>query len=443
MAKSNLQFVCQECGAVRSKWTGKCDVCGAWNSYVEASAPTGKTTGHTLQVLSASGSPSSKLTRVSSGLADIDAVLGGGIASGSIILISGEPGIGKSTLLTQFAINLHELTAVLYISAEESAEQVGSRAARIGQSSPIDVASSTSTDDIVATISSGKYKFVIVDSMQTIAMLSVPSAPGSISQVTNSAHALIRASRQTNTTLILVGHITKEGTIAGPKLLEHLVDVVMTIEGDRYGGFKVVRCAKNRFGPTNEASILEMTEKGLVTVLNPSEALLAERLRTDGSVVLATLEGNRPLLVEIQALVNKTSFGYPKRTASGFDINRLNLLIAVLNRRTKLDLSSSDVFINVVGGMSLRDPGADLAVAMAIASADRGMKLKDDAVVFGEVGLSGEIRHVSQADKRISEAVKLGFKTVLGPKPRRGKAPKELKGVSDLRTALIQYLTKD
>jgi DNA repair protein RadA/Sms len=442
MAKAVSQFVCQTCGAIRSRWAGKCDVCGDWNSYVETTAEVTNTPASKGHTLSGLAKKPVKQPRISTGIPDIDTVLGGGISQGSIVLISGEPGIGKSTLLTQLAIGIKADKSVLYISAEESAEQVGARALRLGAKSDIPIVSSTSTEDIAATIASGDFGLIIVDSMQTIGLMSVPSAPGSISQVTNSTHALIRAARTSNTALILVGHITKEGSIAGPKLLEHLVDVVMTIEGDRYGGFKVVRCAKNRFGPTNEASILEMGEQGLSVVENPSKALLEERVRTDGSVILATLEGNRPVLVEIQALVNKSNFGYPKRTASGFDLNRLNLLVAVLNQRTKLDLSESDIYVNVVGGIAVKDSGADLAVAMAVASAARGLKLKDDAVVFGEIGLSGEVRHVQQAEKRTSEALKMGFTTVLGPRIR-GKLPKGLSVVSDLKTALNTYLSKD
>src|SRR5690606_15550194 len=283
----------------------------------------------------------------------------------------------------------------------ESASQVKLRAERLGahDSDQLGFVASTSAEDIAATIRGGSYGLVIIDSIQTLSLGDITSAPGTVSQITNSSNVLIRAAKETGAAVILVGHVTKEGTIAGPKVLEHLVDVVLQFEGDRYGGFKVVRAVKNRFGSTSEAAIFEMDEAGLKIVENPSAALLAERQNADGSVVLATLEGTRPLLVEIQALVNPTSFGYPKRTASGFDLNRLNLLIAVLERRTKLNLSDKDIYINVVGGLKLNDQAADLAICMAIASAAAGRKIDDKTIVFGEVGLGGEIRSVVSSDK--------------------------------------------
>ena len=281
---------------------------------------------------------------------------------------------------------------------------------------------------------------VIVDSIQTLTLDEITSAPGTVSQITNSSNVLIRAAKESNTAVVLVGHVTKEGSIAGPKVLEHLVDVVLQFEGDRYGGFKIVRAIKNRFGSTNEAAIFEMYEEGLRAVENPSEALLAERNPSDGSVVLATLEGTRPLLVEIQALVNPTTFGYPKRTASGFDLNRLNLLIAVIERRTKLNLSDKDIYINVVGGLKLNDQAADLAICMAIASAAAGRRIDDKTVVFGEVGLGGEIRSVIAIDKRINEARKLGFTRAIGP--RASKNNTFITSVGDIRSALIDYLQK-
>jgi DNA repair protein RadA/Sms len=302
---------------------------------------------------------------------------------------------------------------------------------------------SNSADDIAATINSGDYKLVIVDSIQAVTCAAVASAAGTVSQITNSAQLLTLAAKQSGTAVIMVGHVTKEGSIAGPKILEHAVDVVLQLEGDRYGGFKLLRAVKNRFGSTNEAGIFEMVERGLQPVKNPSAALLAERQVTDGSVVLATLEGTRPLLVEVQALVNKTSYGYPKRAASGFDLNRLNLLVAMLERRTKLNLSEYDIYINIVGGMQIREPAADLAICLAIGSAAKGLRLKQNDVVFGEVGLSGELRHVPYVEKRLAEAKKLGFDGAIGPAIKSGKKPTGLRGVSSIREALNSFLEKE
>ena len=380
--------------------------------------------------------------RLPTGIADLDAVLGGGILPAGVMLLAGQPGIGKSTLLMQVAAHVSEQHAVLYVSGEESASQVKLRATRLGATSGDDLqfVASTSADDIAATIRSGAYRLVIVDSIQTLSLEEISSAPGTVSQITNSSNIVIRAAKASGAAVILVGHVTKEGSIAGPKVLEHLVDVVLQFEGDRYGGFKVVRAVKNRYGSTSEAAIFEMNDKGLRVVENPSAALLAERQNADGSVVLATLEGNRPILVEIQALVNSTNFGYPKRTASGFDLNRLNLLIAVLEKRTKLNLSDKDIYVNVVGGLKLADRAADLAVAMAIASAAAGRKLDDGLVVFGEVGLGGEIRSAQGTDKRLAEAKKLGFTQAIAPAATSGKKNSFVKGVKDLRQALIGYL---
>jgi DNA repair protein RadA/Sms len=283
----------------------------------------------------------------------------------------------------------------------------------------------------------------IVDSIQAVAVNEVASAAGNVSQITNSAQLLTAAAKGSNTALILVGHVTKEGSIAGPKVLEHVVDVVLQLEGDRYGGFKILRGVKNRYGSTNEAGIFEMTELGMRAVDNPSAALLAERQISDGSIVHATMEGTRPILVEVQALVNPTSYGYPKRTASGIDLNRVNLLIAMLERRTKLKLADRDIYVNIVGGIRLTEPAADLAVCMAIASAAKGMQLKKNAVVFGEVGLSGEVRHIPFAEKRIAEAKKMGFEVAIGPEIRGGKKPALLTSVKDIRSALNNFLEKD
>jgi len=449
MVKSRSVFVCQNCGASYPKWTGRCDNCGEWNTLVEqAPISQGKsvvaksaTSGRALTPQTMNSIEIEESTkRMPSGYDDLDAVLGGGILPGGVILMAGQPGIGKSTLLLQIASEIGKRESVLYASGEESASQVKLRAERLGANTreQLHFVASTSADDIAATIRSKAYKLVIIDSIQTLSLDEITSAPGTVSQITNSSNVIIRAAKEVGAAVVLVGHVTKEGSIAGPKVLEHLVDVVLQFEGDRYGGFKVVRAVKNRFGSTNEAAIFEMYEQGLRVVENPSAALLAERQNADGSVVLATLEGTRPLLVEIQALVNPTSFGYPKRTASGFDLNRLNLLIAVLERRTKLNLSDKDIYINVVGGLKLNDPAADLAICMAIASAAAGKILGDELVVFGEVGLGGEIRSVHSADRRVAEAKKLGFTKAIAPKAAATNS--FIKGVGDIRQALIDYL---
>ncbi len=447
MARAKTQFICSNCGASYPKWTGKCENCGEWNSLVEqAPAAAGKSvvarsSGRVLDVRTMrSIAASDEAARLSTGISDLDTVLGGGILPGGVVLLAGQPGIGKSTLLLQVTSHVAGSVPVLYASGEESASQVKLRAERLGADvhDQLSFVASTSADDIAATIRSGAYKLVIIDSIQTLSLEEITSAPGTVSQITNASNVIIRAAKESGAAVILVGHVTKEGSIAGPKVLEHLVDVVLQFEGDRYGGFKVVRAMKNRFGSTNEAAIFEMEEDGLRLVENPSAALLAERQDADGSVVLATLEGSRPILVEIQALVNPTSFGYPKRTASGFDLNRLNLLIAVLERRTKLNLSDKDIYINVVGGLKLSDPAADLAVMMAIASASAGRKLDDGIVVFGEVGLGGEVRSVGNIDKRIAEAKKLGFTSALAP--IGVKKNSFIRGVRDVRHALIDYV---
>lgn len=447
MAKAKTKFVCQQCGASFPKWAGRCENCGAWNSLLE-------TTPESVGKSAVSRSSGRKINaerirdvkvdqvskRIDTGIADLNQVLGGGLMPGGVTLIAGQPGIGKSTILMQLASFISKSQKVLYASGEESASQVKLRAERLGAtgSDNLYLTATTSADDVATTISSGDYQLAIVDSMQTMAMAEVSSAPGTVSQITNSANIIIRAAKAANTSVILVGHITKEGSIAGPKVLEHLVDVVLSFEGDRYGGFKMIRAVKNRYGSTSEVAIFDMTDQGLKIVENPSAALLEERADTDGSIVLATLEGNRPLLVEIQALVNKSNFGYPKRAASGFDANRLTLLVAVLERRTKLDLSDKDIFINVVGGLKLNDRAADLAVCMAIASAAAERKLRDGAVVFGEIGLGGEIRSASMPEKRIAEAKKLGFKYAIAP--RSAAKNKFVVPATDLRDALNQHL---
>ena len=451
MAKTHTQFVCQQCGATYKNWTGRCTSCGAWSSLIQqfdedsrdekSAVSRGQASGKTLNYVSINDLEASDAReRLHTGFSDLDNVLGGGILLGSVSLLAGQPGIGKSTLLMQICSAVAKQRSVLYISGEESAGQVKLRAIRLGAESPnLKFASSTSANDIAKTIEGGEFDLIIVDSIQTLTLAEIASAPGGISQVTNCGNLIIRAAKISGTAVIIVGHVTKEGTLAGPKVLEHLVDVVLNFEGDRYGGFKIVRAVKNRFGSTTEAAIFEMNQQGLAEVENPSAALLSERQNTDGSIILATLEGTRPILVEIQALVTPTNFGYPKRTSSGFDINRLNLLIAVVERRTKLQLSDKDVFINVVGGIKLQDSAADLAVCLAIASAVASRKLSEDFVVFGEVGLGGEIRSAFRPDQRIAEAKKLGFSHAIAPATVKDDF---VIPVKDLRNTLIKYVNE-
>jgi DNA repair protein RadA/Sms len=447
--KAATKFVCSNCGAQAASWSGRCPQCQEWNTLEEQLTATAigqaVSSGKNLATQTIATSLAKDRPRLKTHITEVDDVLGGGIVAGSVNLIAGQPGIGKSTLLLQLAHAVADEQRVLYVSGEESAHQIGLRAERLGvkTSQGLQLATSNSADDIAATIAASTFPLVIVDSIQTVSVGAVVSAAGSVAQITNSTQLLTAAAKQTNTALIIVGHVTKEGSIAGPKVLEHVVDVVLQLEGDRYGGFKVLRAVKNRFGSTNEAGIFEMAEKGLMPVKNPSAALLAERQDSDGSIVLATMEGSRPLLVEVQALVNKTSYGYPKRAASGFDLNRLNLLVAMLERRTKLKLAEQDIYINIVGGMQIKEPAADLAVCLAIGSAAKGMQLRQNAVVFGEVGLSGEVRHVPQVEKRLAEAAKLGFDGGIGPTSSPGNQKTKLFGVKDVRSALNQFLEKD
>ena len=447
--KLGIKYVCSACGALARSWTGRCQACGEWNTLTEqldvdeVAAGAG---GRTLKTQTVTAAKATSAARLKTNIADVDLVLGGGLVSGSVSLLAGQPGIGKSTLLLQMAYQTAAKEKVLYVSGEESAQQIGLRAGRLGTAHPnLQLAIATSANDIAATIAEGGFKLVIVDSIQAVSVEQLASAAGTVSQITGSAQLLSAAAKKTNTALVLVGHVTKEGSIAGPKVLEHVVDVVLALEGDtpQAHGFKILRASKNRYGSTYEAGIFEMTDKGLQPVANPSAALLAERLTTDGSIVHATLEGNRPVLVEVQALVNRSAYGYPKRTASGIDLNRVNLLIAMLERRTKLNLADKDIYINIVGGLRLSEPAADLAICMAIASADSGRQLKANAVVFGEVGLSGEVRHVPGSEKRLAEARKLGFSAAIGPAVRSGKKPAYLLAVGDVRSALNKFLEKD
>jgi DNA repair protein RadA/Sms len=342
--------------------------------------------------------------------------MGGGIVPGSLTLLAGDPGIGKSTLVLQVAANIAKAKKVLYVSGEESAAQVKLRGGRLKNlHTEFDFLGSTDIDEVFAQAETGQYELIIIDSIQTMVSQNLSGAAGTTSQITNNTNALVRIAKSTHTAFVIIGHVTKEGNVAGPRLMEHLVDTVLYLEGERYGLLKLLRSVKNRFGATNEVGMLEMKETGLESVGNPSEALLQERQELPGSVIYVGMEGSRPILVEVQALVSPSVFGYPKRVADGFDMNRLGLLCAVMQKRGGINLSSSDVYVNIVGGIRLNEPAIDLAIILAIASSANGKVIPPSTVVFGEVGLSGEIRSVAMPQVRLKEAKKLGFERAIVP----------------------------
>lgn len=408
---NSIVFVCQQCGKTSSKWQGKCESCGAWNSFVEEVISGNKTSRgnqhSSASPVSLNEVSRSPLARIKTGQQEVDQVLGGGVVPGSLVLLGGEPGIGKSTLLLQVA---SEVEGTLYISGEESLEQISVRADRLKIKNNIKALQETDLDIIIATVLEHKPKIVIIDSIQTIADPNLPGVPGSIVQVRGAAQRFQTMAKTHGIAIILVGHVTKEGTIAGPRTLEHIVDVVLSFEGDAFQSSRILRGVKNRFGATNEVSIFNMTETGLETVKNPSALFLSEHpILVPGCAVTSIMEGRRPILVEIQALTVSSGFGYPKRTTVGYDMNRLNIIIAVLQRRVGLRLDSMDVYVNVVGGIKVQDPGADLAVALAITSALYDVSINREYVLIGEIGLLGEIRPVAKQIDRLKEAKRLGF----------------------------------
>ncbi len=434
MAKPQASYICQSCGAVSNKWSGQCVSCGEWNSISEEAKSAGFTKiskGDKGQIISFESltSPEKNLTRWPSGNAEMDRVTGGGLVPGSAILIGGDPGIGKSTLLLQIAASLaSEGHETAYITGEESIDQVRLRAQRLGLSgAPLQLATATSVRDILSTLSKSSAKAIIIDSIQTMFVDNVESVPGTVTQVRTSAHELITHAKQAGAVLFLVGHVTKEGQIAGPKILEHMVDTVLYFEGERGHQFRILRAVKNRFGAANELGVFEMTSEGLKEVPNPSALFLSERdERASGSAVFAGMEGTRPILVEIQALVSPSPMAMPRRAVVGWDANRLAMLIAVLQTRAGLQFYDKEVFLNVAGGLRITEPAADLAVAAALISALRSEALPADKVYFGEIGLSGEVRQVSHAETRIREAEKLGFQGAFVP--RAGKSGNASKG---------------
>ncbi|RME74330.1 MAG: DNA repair protein RadA [Chloroflexi bacterium] len=435
MAKPRVRYVCQECGSAQPKWMGRCPDCGEWNTLVETlvedrpasrgPASTGRTERGKPLPLSAIAADGYRRARLP--MEEFNRVLGGGLVPGSLILIGGDPGIGKSTLLLQMSAGLAELGTVLYVSGEESAQQIKLRADRLGISADnLYLLPETNMTAILDHVQQLSPQCLVVDSIQTMYLEELQSAPGSVSQVRECAARFQDVAKGRSIPVFLIGHVTKTGAIAGPRVLEHIVDTVLYLEGEQFHTYRLLRSVKNRFGATNEVGIFEMSDTGLQEVPNPSEAFLAERLpNASGSAIAVTMEGTRPLLVEVQALASATSFGNPRRTANGVDFNRLLLIVAVLTRRVGLRLSDQDVFVNVVGGLQIGEPASDLAVAAAIASSVRSRPVAADVALIGEVGLSGEIRTVGHLETRLKEAAKLGFKRCVVPASTRRQQMKE------------------
>ncbi|MBO6239796.1 MAG: DNA repair protein RadA [Butyrivibrio sp.] len=441
--KIKTVFFCQKCGYESSKWMGQCPGCKEWNTFVEEtvkatpkSAVVSKGTAGALgeykkpQTLSEIVMTDEE--RFDTHIGELNRVLGGGLVKGSLILVGGDPGIGKSTLLLQVAGNLSEdKREVLYISGEESLRQIKLRAGRIGEfSDTLKFMCETNLSDIEEAITRAKPQVIVIDSIQTMYNEEVSSAPGSVSQVRESTSVLLRIAKSMNISVFIVGHVTKEGQVAGPRVLEHMVDTVLYFEGDRHASYRILRAVKNRFGSTNEIGVFEMQEKGLMEVTNPSEFMLDGRpINASGSIVTCSVEGTRPILIEVQALVCRTNFGFPRRQANGTDYNRVNLLMAVLEKRIGLQMADYDAYINLAGGMKIAEPSLDLGICLAIISSFKNKPIKEDTIAFGEVGLSGEVRSVNMAEARVQEAKKLGFKTCIVPGALEKKLKASCKGI--------------
>lgn len=443
-----MQYVCQTCGHASPKWLGRCPSCGEWNTLVEEMEAAAKPAARRAAAAAAAAEPVSVAavtlpdeTRTPTGMAEFDRVLGGGLVRGSVVLVGGDPGTGKTTLLTQVGDRVARAGGqVLYVTAEESVRQTKLRAERLGATAPgLLVLAENDLEVITETVTRRPPAVLIVDSIQTVYRADVASAPGSVAQVRECAAALVRLAKDREVTTFIIGHVTKEGALAGPRVLEHLVDTVLYFEGDRHHAYRILRATKNRFGSTNEIGVFEMAGSGLVEVPNPSAAFLSERAQAaPGSTVVCAIEGSRPLLVEVQALVSPTHFGMPRRTASGVDYNRLLLLLAVLERRAGMQLASQDVYASIAGGMSVEEPAADLGIAVAVASSLRDRPVDPQTVVLGEVGLAGEVRAVPQLGKRLAEAARLGFARAVVPRTAAADAPSGLEviPVPDLSSAL-------
>jgi DNA repair protein RadA/Sms len=449
MAKAITKYVCQSCGYVSPRWIGKCPNCKEWNTFVEeAPVPAA--------VARKSGGVSSKLNpiplsevdsitdvRFSTGIAEFDRVLGGGIVSGSVILVGGDPGIGKSTLMLQVALQLQE-KVILYVTGEESPKQVKLRAERLGKvPDNIQLLAETNLEIVADIIERATPDLVIIDSIQTLFHPNLESAPGSVGQVRESTALLTRIAKTKHVPIILIGHVTKEGVIAGPRVIEHMVDTVLQFEGERHYAYRILRGIKNRFGSTNEIGIFEMHDTGLREVLNPSEVFLSERTYgASGATIVASIEGTRPILIEVQALVSPSNYGMPQRTATGFDLRRLSMLLAVLDKRVGINTGVQDVFVNIAGGIKIDEPAADLGIASSIVSSLRDVPVDSQTVAIGEIGLGGEIRTIAHCDKRVQEAAKLGFKKILVPKPNAKKI-KSSDGIAIIGVETIQEAIKE
>ena len=426
MAKGKKSiFYCQNCGHEESKWLGQCPMCKEWNTFVEEIAGGSVTKGSTVSARGARGAKAIPLievtaddnTRCRTGIKELDRVLGGGIVPGSLVLVGGDPGIGKSTLLLQVCQRLAEMKKILYISGEESQAQIRLRANRMGTfSSNLLLLCETNLETIRGVIEQEKPELVIIDSIQTMYSEEAASAPGSVSQVREATNVFMQLAKGLCIPIFIVGHVTKEGTVAGPRVLEHMVDTVLYFEGDRHASYRILRAVKNRFGSTNEIGVFEMRQDGLAEVENPSEYMLSGKPENaSGSVVACSMEGTRPILIEIQALVCQSNFGMPRRTAAGTDYNRVNLLMAVLEKRLGMSLGNCDAYVNIAGGIRMNEPAIDLGIVMAIVSSYRNRPVDEKTIVFGEVGLSGEVRAVSMPEQRVAEARKLGFETCILP----------------------------
>ncbi len=440
MKKGATVFFCQNCGFESAKWAGQCPACREWNTFAEepkavrqkGSGSKKSGTGTVKTPVSLKNIDSKDHTRISTGMAELDQVLGGGIVPGSLVLVGGDPGIGKSTLLLQVCRNLSErLLKVLYISGEESLQQIKMRALRIGSfQDTLKLLCETNLSDVEDVVLKEKPQVLIIDSIQTMYQEEISSAPGSVSQVREATGVLMRLAKEQNITIFIVGHVTKEGTVAGPRVLEHMVDTVLYFEGDRHASYRILRGVKNRFGSTNEIGVFEMQEAGLKEVPNPSEYMLSGKPEgASGSVVACAMEGTRPMLLEVQALVCRTNFGLPRRTAAGMDYNRVNLLMAVLEKRLNLPLSGYDAYVNIAGGLRLSEPALDLGLVLAVISSYKDIPVSGKTIVFGEVGLSGEVRAVSMAQQRVQEAKKLGFTQVILPQ----SSLEQVKSISGIR----------